>query len=402
MSESFDIAIVGAGLVGSSLALALRDSGFKVALIEASALKQSTPPGFDDRALVLNAASLRILKALNALAGISESCTSVREIKVTRQGEFGSLTLRASEVGVAAFGAVVPARALGEALHREVASCTNVALIDGARVVGVLVDVDSVSLTLARAQQPLTVRARLLVGADGTFSPVRELIGVNYSETDYDSCAIVASIAAERPHLGCAWERFTDQGPIALLPRTAPSMGLVYCVPPDQLDVNMALNEREFLAKIGALSGFPLGRFLRLGTRSSYPLRLVRAEKLTAMRTVLIGNAANTLHPIGGQGFNLGLRDVAVLRDILLDSALGLGIDDALSHYAQSRQADHDATVQFTDILARASSNASLMAQLARASAFAALTLPGAHRHTLMRHAMGFRGPAPTLMRGAA
>lgn len=404
MNQHFDIVIVGAGLVGSAMALALRDHGLKVALVEAQALsaRKSQLTNFDDRSLVLNAASLRILRALDVLGDLELHTAAVRRIVISRRGEFGSVVLNSDEIGPEAFGEVLPARALGEQLHHALRASASTQLIDHARVVGIEPADNALSLTVERAGEQISINTRLLIAADGSDSPVREWVGINYSETTYEQSAIVATLKPERAHANCAFERFTDEGPLALLPRDNALMGLVYCVRPERVEELLALSERAFLAHVGEQAGFPLGRFSRLGPRLSYPLRLLRADASTADRTVLIGNAANTLHPIGGQGFNLGLRDVAGLLDLLLDPRHALGSAEQLDAYREARKADQDATVQFTDTLARASAQRGPLAAIARGAMMAGFNLPGPHRATLMRHAMGFRGTAPSLIRAGA
>lgn len=402
MNSQFDVAIVGAGLVGASMALALEPLGLSVALLEAQALKTSAPPGFDDRSLVLNLASLRILNALGVMSALAAQSCPVSRIVVTRQGEFGSLELNASEVAELAFGAVVPARVLGAQLHSVVASRAGICVLDGATVSSLELKGEQAQLGFERADGAHTLTARLVIGADGSFSNLRELALINFSEIDYPQTAIVAAVGTERAHENAAFERFTDHGPLALLPRPGKRMGVVWCQPADQIDAALGLSERDFLHALGQAAGWPLGRFSKPSPRVSYPIRLIRADSVIAERLVLIGNAANTLHPIGGQGLNLGLRDVAVLRDLLAQNPQAAGSAGQLDEYAQRRKPDQDATVQFTDTLARASASVGPLARAARAGALAALSAPGALRQTLMRHAMGFRGAAPTLMRGAA
>jgi 2-octaprenyl-6-methoxyphenol hydroxylase len=392
-----DVAIVGAGLVGSALALALTELDLKVQLIEAQSLERAPPTQSDQRAIVLNLVSLRILEALGALRGVALG--PVEEILVTRQGEFGSVRLRARHANVSRFGAVASAQALGQALLERIRATPQLTLRDRCQVDAVSVGESDIALSLNADGGSESLSARLLIGADGNASKVRALHQIEVDTLDFDQTALVFSVLPERAHECRAFERFADSGPLALLPRADGRMGVVWCHDAARASALQSVDERALLDQLGRDSGYPLGRFSRMSAPIRYPLKRISAKSTIAPRTLLIGNAAHALHPIGGQGFNLGLRDVAHLRDALLSADDDLGGNRWLDAFAAARAVDHLATVRFTDALALGSRATGFAARAVRGAAMLLLGHPTPARDTLLREAMGFRGALPTLAR---
>jgi 2-octaprenyl-6-methoxyphenol hydroxylase len=244
----------------------------------------------------------------------------------------------------------------------------------------------------------------LLVGADGSDSLVRGLAGIGVREQDYGQTAVIANLTPQRAHGNVAYERFTDEGPIALLPDSEGRCALVWTCPAERVDGTLAFSDAEFLAALQARFGWRLGRLVRVGRRAAYPLRLRRAVRDSAARLVLVGNASHTLHPVAGQGFNLALRDVAVLADLLADAGSGSdpGDNDLLDAYSRWRRQDLDAVQLYTDGLVRLFTNPWPPLAHLRGAALAALDMCDPARHALARRSMGIAGRLPRLGRGQA
>ncbi|HEU0305932.1 MAG TPA: FAD-dependent monooxygenase, partial [Lysobacter sp.] len=310
------------------------------------------------------------------------------------------------------FGRIVIARDFGEALEARLAELTRLRRYRPMRFVGLADAGDGLRAVRVASEASeageLELRARLLVAADGTRSGVREALGIGSDEHDYAQTLFVARLRSERAPDGTAYERFGSEGPTALLPRGDRHFGLVHGVSREDADAVAALDEAAFLARVQDAFGWRAGRFLGCGPRSAYPVTRVMAQALTAPRAVLVGNAAQTIHPIGAQGFNLGLRDALTLAELIeadLVAARRHGADAdcgaaaLLAHYAQRRREDRQRTVAFSDGLARVTSNASgLLRPLRSLGFFAADRLPSAQAF-LVGAAMGYRGDVPALCR---
>jgi 2-octaprenyl-6-methoxyphenol hydroxylase len=402
-----DVLVIGGGLVGASLACALDGSGLDVALVESEPPRASIIPDSDARSLALAAASLNALDALGVLRHLPTQPTPIRSIQVSRRGDFGSVSLRAEDYGRTAFGGVVPAPALGVALQKRLGELHGLHHFVGARLVALRDAGDVREADIVRNGEPFTLRARLLVGADGTASFVRDALGIAAQSHDYAQHLFAGSVRAARPSNGQAWERFTDDGPMALLPQASgqhasSTYGCICTVPSAQAEAVAALDDAGFIELLQERFGWRAGRFIGVGRRVGYPLRQLVAERLTASRAVIMGNAAQTLHPIGAQGFNLGLRDALTLAELVRDVVAhggDIGGDALLDAYAQRRAEDREQTLQFSDGLARITSNPAAPMRLLRSLAMNALDALPDLRASLVGGAMGFRGVVPRLAR---
>ncbi|MCB1735406.1 MAG: 2-octaprenyl-6-methoxyphenyl hydroxylase [Gammaproteobacteria bacterium] len=394
----YDILIVGAGMAGASLACALDGAGYRIALLEASSTDHAAPPGYDERVLALAYGSQRIFRQLGVWDALAEHATPIEHIHVSDRGRFGFTRLHAVDEGVPAMGYVTPARAIGEALLPRLPGIAGLEVLRPATVVALAANRDGVEVGLITGQGRQRLRARLLVAADGVRSAVRELSGIGADEHDYSHTAIIANLTPAQGHGNVAYERFTETGPLALLPMTEGRMSLVYTVHSDEADAHLGLDDAAFLCKVQERFGYRLGRLQRIGQRSAYPLVMTRAQTQIAARTVLIGNAAHTLHPIGGQGFNLGLRDVATLAAMLrAPETHDPGAGALLAEYAKRRAGDHSAIIRATDALAKVFSNRLPVLSQTRDLGMIAVDLLSGPRHLLARHAMGLAARVPTL-----
>ena len=399
MSTNHDVVIVGGGLVGASLAIALQRIGVDCALVEATAA--GAPPAvFDQRNLSFAAATVNALTALGVMARLRSATGPIRRIHVSRAGDFGRVTLDAADYDRPWFGQVVVARDFGLALEARLAELPALARYRPARFVrlGAVVD-GRRPVVIAGDSGEQTLNARLVVGCDGTASSVRQAVGIGTLEQDYLQTLFVARARAERGPDGTAWERFTDSGPTALLPRGDRHYGLIHTVPRADAAAVAALDDAAFLARAQAAIGWRAGRLLEVGPRSAYPLARVLARELVAERVVLMGNAAQTIHPIGAQGFNLGLRDALTLAELIEHDRNDPGSARQLAAYVARRGPDREQTLAFSDGLARFTGNERPAARGLRSLGLLAASASGSLKATLVGGAMGFRGEVPALCR---
>jgi 2-octaprenyl-6-methoxyphenol hydroxylase len=337
-----DVVVVGAGPVGAALALALADADLDVVVQDAR------PPGESlrgDRSLALSHGARLILERLGvwaALVRIPGAVTPIVAIDVSQAGGFGSTTLAAAEVGLPALGYVVGYRALQQAMDLALAHA-GIAVRHGVSVTAVRSAATHATLTGTGA--PEAVQARLAVVADGTGTGVEGLVRDRH---DYGQVALVANVWPAAPHRGRAFERFTDDGPVALLPQ-GDHCALVWTATPERGQELLALGEMEFLSALRAHFGTRAGTFTRVADRRSFPLALEFARNPVAGRAVALGNAAQTLHPVAGQGFNVGLRDAFELAQVVLDTPReALGDAAMLQRYVRGRRRDRYGGVAFT------------------------------------------------------
>ena len=357
-----DLAIVGGGMVGACLALALaetfRGTNRRIVLLEATPPDTGQSPSFDGRTSALSNGSRQILTTLGLWEAVAAQAAPISRIHISDRGRFGAARIDAAEQGLEAMGYVVPNRALGAALWARLQDHPGVELRAPCRAVGLVREQDRVNLTL---DDGTTLAARLVVAADGAQSAVREAAGVAASADDYGQVALITQVSAGKPHAGVAYERFTTSGPIAVLP-LPPALGYqrvatVWTLAPAEAARVRALDDAMFLTELQQAFGWRLGKLSAPGERLAYPLALVQAASLVSERVAIIGNAAQGLHPIAGQGFNLGLRDAITLAECVAD---GLALPDGdagspvvLQRYADWRAADRRLLVRFTDGLVK-------------------------------------------------
>ena len=408
MTPAVDIAIVGGGMVGASLAVAVAPLGLKVALIEAVAHDSASQPSFDERTTALSNGSCRILQTLGVWAQVQTQAVPIRKIHVSDQGRFGFARIDAAEQGLTAMGYVVPNRALGAALWPRVVACPHIQVHCPAQVLRIERGERTVALEIAAAGATARIDARLVVAADGVHSAVRGAFGVDVQTRDYEQTAIITTVLPQRFHDHVAYERFSASGPLALLPLDGGRCALVLTLNRAAAEAAMAWSDGEFLAEVQRRFGFRLGRFLKVGRRVPYPLSLTRAERTSAERCVIIGNAAQSLHPVAGMGFNLGLRDVASLAELLAEHrrepSFDAGAAGLLAEYDAWRAADRAGVLAFTDGLVRLFANpSSVVARLRNIGLLAFDLLPPAKAAlSSLSAGGGGRTRIPKLARGVA
>ena len=394
-----DIVICGGGLVGASLALALSHLPLDICLLDPA--PQAPAPRADDRTFTIAQGSKRALTTLGAWSRISrQDFQPITEIEVSdRAGRFGFTHLFADELGVDALGFVTGNVALLAALYGALGE-TGVTLRRG-RFGEITRDDKSATVALAAGEKGHQLKCRLLVGADGTHSAVRGACGIDVHRHDYGREAIVSNCRVSAPRPTTAFERFTPEGPIAALPIGDDRYTFVISRP--DAPEWQALDEDLFIDRLRATFGDRLGRVLGASPRLRFPLMRQHAREWVAPRVALIGNAAHTLHPVAGQGFNLGLRDVAVLADRLAE-AVRAGADYGdlawLRDYERIRQMDVANTTRFTDGLVRLFAPRLGPVAIARAVALNLVDGVPAVKRMLAVRTMGLKAPLPKLFRG--
>ncbi|MBI3171245.1 MAG: 2-octaprenyl-6-methoxyphenyl hydroxylase [Hydrocarboniphaga effusa] len=390
----YDVAIIGGGLAGASLAVALAPGGKRIALIEAVPFRQAEPE-WDERTIALNAASRRIFENLGVWQAMRPDAGPILATHISERGRFGVARFTAKEAGEEALGYNMPMRAIGAALWRSLKSAPNVELICPAQLMTLDVQATHVALGLDNEKR---LSAKLVVAADGAQSKVRKLLGIGASLRDYGQTAVLSTVKPERPHQGIAYERFTEDGPIAVLPRPGRHCALVWTVPTGKAAGMLAWSDREFLENLHEAFGHRLGRFLQCGRRQGYPLAQVISDRLTAKRVIFAGNAAQTLHPVAAQGFNLGLRDVATVAELLAGEG-DPGAPELLAEYESRRAVEREKVAGFTDQLVRMFSNAVPGLSEARHLGLLALDLLPPIKAAVMRQNLGYAGATPELAR---
>jgi 2-octaprenyl-6-methoxyphenol hydroxylase len=398
MSTPDPILIVGGGLVGASLAIALDAAGLPAVLVEAASPRVDDQPSYDERNLALARATVNGLDAIGVWDFARDRATPITHIHTSRAGDFGSVRMDAAAENVDALGWTLPARELGAALLRRLDRCRHLTRLAPARVEGIEPGDAGWIVTVATAGETRRIATSLLVGADGTQSGIRAQLGIATREHDYEQVLFVSTMTPERDPRGRAFERFTDDGPVAVLPLAERRVGVVLTVASGDADAVAAMDDAAVAGFAQERFGWRLGRLSRPGRRSPYPIRRVAAESLVANRAVLVGNAAQTVHPIGAQGFNLGLRDALTLAE-LVATASDPGAPALLADYARRRADDREGTMAMSHGLVRLACLEQPFLGPLRSLAMLALDRVPPLRHALSRRGMGFRANAPFAVR---
>ncbi len=393
--QDFDIIVVGGGMVGSCLGLALaglrnaRGEAPRIALLEARTPDWGHHPGFDARAIALAQGSQEALASLGLWSRLADEATAITDIHVSDRGHPGRVTLCAAEYRLPALGYVLELETAGRRLHQALQACPQLDYLCPAAPQHVAPGLERVRVQLDDGRE---LSAPLLVAADGAESRVRQQLKLEQQQLDYGQSALIATLQSDRPHAGRAWERFTDSGPLALLPLSGARYSLVWTVQQPQIEALMSLDDSAFLARLQQRFGYRAGRFVRVGARHAYPLSLKQVERPLAQRCLLLGNAAHQLHPVAGQGFNLGLRDLMALRRLLAGAwqqGQDLGDYRLLQAYWQQRRADQARSVGLTSALATLFASEAWPLVLGRNLGLAVMNRCGFLKQQLAQQAMG-------------
>ncbi|WP_404340822.1 2-octaprenyl-6-methoxyphenyl hydroxylase [Pseudoalteromonas mariniglutinosa] len=386
MVKQFDVVIIGGGLAGVSCALALKQATteLSIAVVEANKLNADYHPSFDDRSIALAQQSVQYLMSINAFDPRANFAAAIEKVTVSDRGHFGKTHIDCAEYNQSALGYVVEVNPFGRSLHQQLAS-TDVCLYCPNSVSKLEYQLDKVNVTL---QSGTIISTKLLVIADGAQSATRKLANIPFITKPYQQGAIIANIEVAKGHNNHAFERFTEHGPMALLPMSNKRYSLVWCMQTEYINKHESLSDDDFLSRLQATFGYRAGLFTKVGMRASYPLVYGRAESLSHHRTVLIGNAGHAIHPIAGQGFNLGLRDVQLLSD-LVQKHKCLGDYAFTRAYAKQRSQDISTVMTLTDGLVRLFSNSSRMLALGRSIGLFSMDIYSSLKTPLAKQLMG-------------
>ena len=405
MSEQFDIVIAGGGMVGASLACALAELPLRLAVVERVPFDDAAQPSFDLRTTALSRTSQCILETLGIWRDVAASAAPIRRIHVSEQGRFGTTVIDAARQGLPALGYVLENRRLGQVLWSRLEAAGNVHVLAPATCAQAEPGDKQIGLPVNTADGVEQLDASLLIVADGARSQLRASLGIEAAVRPYGQTAIIGTTEPSLKGDGVtAFERFTPAGPMALLPAGDGRYVFVLTQADAEVEATLELSDHAFCALLQQRFGHRLGDFLRVGTRVAYPLELTRSSRMTAARAAIVGNAAHGLHPVAGQGYNLGLRDAATLAELIADDWRN-GLQDPgaaalLSDYAEWRRRDQRNVVAFTDGLVRLFDlPAGLLGNLRGLGLAAFDVLPGA-KNALARRTMGLGGRLTRLARG--
>lgn len=412
-----DIAIVGGGMVGASLALLLAKTlpQKRITLIEGFAVpavgEPVYQPSYDDRSTAIAHGSVGLLQQAGVWSQLLEHACPIKKVHVSDRGHVGGTQIDWQEMQVDALGYVVPNAWVGRVLLSHVQQHTNIRLLAPAKVTQLKPVQGGAELTIeSKEAHSRTLHTQLAVIADGAHSPLRAALGIDCHQQDYGQQGLIANVRLDRPHQNIAYERFTDQGPMALLPLLGEgleadgqadhkSCALVWTHPNASADEVMAMSDEQFLALLQQRFGHRAGRFVSVGKRDMYPLALTVAAEQVRSSVVIMGNAAHFLHPVAGQGFNLALRDCAALA-VTLQSATSqtaneqqpLGSLSLLQEYVARQQMDQDLTIILSDQLSKWFSTSALPQSVLRALGFVGMELMSPAKQWFAQQTMGAAG----------
>lgn len=385
-----DIAVVGAGLVGTPLALMLSKHDLSVALVD----KQSPN---DNAALesrgftALSHATVQILKQHDLWQRASADACAIKQVHVSHKGYFGATRVSCQQLHVDALGHVVDNAHFISSIQSALAT-SKLQHISGAEVTQVEYAEHQATLHYKCNGHSSTVAARLIVAVDGVSSFVRQSAGIQTTQTDYSQVGVLGTIELGEPHNGIAYERFTSTGPLALLPRPGNKASFVYCINPEQQDSVHAMSDDEFMAQLQREFGFRLGRFQSIGARTLVPLLRIEATAANAPRLLLLGNALRLLHPVAGQGYNLAMRDAQALFEHVRGDVADPGNIELLEAFVASRRKDHQSVVRLTDTLARTFRGSASIPAHIRALGLLGLDHVPPLRNAFTKRSMGYTG----------
>lgn len=398
-----EVIIVGGGMVGLSLALMLAKQNIAVKLLEAIKYPnyddENLAPyhsSFDARNSALSRRTVQIYQELGLWNALQEHATPILEVNITEQGSFGKARLKAEQEKIESFGQVIENAWLGRVLLTEVQKQPFIELIDGVQVTQLTQDADMAYIEASRGEEQLSLQAKLVIAADGRDSFCRKALGIGASEHDYDQVAIVTTVQTSKPHNHVGFERFSSLGPLALLPLPGEyHRSVVWPVKKGAEGEWLGdENDQHFLDALQETYGDRAGKFQKTGKRFSFPLSQVLAEKQAVGRVVLMGNAAHTIHPVAGQGFNLCMRDAHVLVRYLTEQIAqntDLGDAEMLQAYEASRLTDQQRVIKFCDSVVRGFSNSNPILKFIRNTGLVAFdTIPGI-KPLVANYAMGLK-----------
>lgn len=387
----YDVIVAGGAMAGSTLALALSQfSGGKLRIAVIESYSKTTEaaqhPGFDSRCIALSYGTVCLLKRMHLWNAFAPEATAIRNIHVSDREHLAMTEIDRKDVSVAALGYVVELAHVGRIYQELLAQDANIDLYCPDTVTDITRFPAKVCVTLASEQQ---LQGKLLVAADGAGSFCCQQLGIEQQVHDFEQVAVIANVRTTQPHNGRAFERFTEHGPVALLPMSDNRMSLVWCLRAPQADEVMNLDDKAFLLRLQQDFGWRLGEINKVGSRASYPLALNYRRQNISHRFAIVGNAAQALHPIAGQGFNLGIRDVASLAEELVNTPEDVGQYATLVRYKKRREQDRENTVGLTSLLVHTFSNDLPVMRLGRNIGLSLIDGISCLKHPLLNQTLG-------------
>ncbi|HEB81299.1 MAG TPA: 2-octaprenyl-6-methoxyphenyl hydroxylase [Gammaproteobacteria bacterium] len=399
----FDLIIIGGGLAGASLACALRGQGLKIAVVEAYEINTQEQPCYDERTVALSYGSRVIFDSMGVWDRLSDCAEPIDTIHISDRGHFGVTRLTKEQEGVEALGYVLENLCIGQQLYKLMREQDDISLFCPAQLLELKQAAQQVSVDISIDGKTQKLSGRLLVAADGNRSQVLQMLAIGSSRQDYGQSALICNVTPAKKHHNVAYERFTDSGPLAFLPMKDNRCSVVWTLEPEQAEYLYALEDEDFRALLQQRFGYRLGMIQKTGKRAVYPLFMQAATQMSHRRVAIIGNAAHSVHPVAGQGFNLALRDVALLAELVVEagrSGQDIGADILLQQYVNTREQDIQRVYRFTDVLVKTFSNAIEPLAHLRSCALQLVDMVPELKHQLGRQSMGLAGRLPRLGRG--
>ncbi|MFK8011628.1 MAG: 2-octaprenyl-6-methoxyphenyl hydroxylase [Marinicellaceae bacterium] len=352
--KDFDITIVGGGLVGMAAALALSKYDLKICLLESIAGDDTFHPSYDDRTLVVNKASICFWKNIGVWQKVVEHITPIKKVHVSSKGYFGSVNYDAKKYNLEALAYIVEAKVLGLNLKQSIRAVKNIHIICPAHVVDFKEEKNNITIEYQEDESVNKISSKLMIAADGAQSHIRQKLQLVTHVKSYEKSAIICNITPEMKHDYCAYERLTTTGPTALLPFINNRCGFIWTVEESKLNNILELSDDDFIKQAQTQFGYRLGKFLKVGKRTAYPLYLITVPQQVKSRTLLLGNAAHTMSPVSAQGLNLAIRDIANLADVIecaVKNKRDIGSKQILQNYQKLVNEDQKQTMKYTDDL---------------------------------------------------
>ena len=386
--KQFDVIIAGGGMTGMTLALAINafsKKNLSIAIVEPHSIAQNVHPGFDARCIALARGTIETLESMGLWSLIEQFATPIHRIHVSDRGHLGMTDIACEDVNHNTLGCVVELSDVGKIYRQQVDLESNIHVFHHAVS---RIERTSECITVQMSEE-YHIKGKLFVAADGTRSDSCRQVGITFQQHDFEQTAVIANIKTQKPHQGQAFERFTHSGPLALLPMSEGRMSLAWCLSKEGADDILKLDDIDFIRELQHSFGWRLGKISYAGKRSSYPLKLVYREENTSHRFAIIGNAAQTLHPIAGQGFNLGIRDVATLAEQIAAHPEDPGCYSALKKFARARVKDRSSTISMTSGLVQIFSNDYLPLRIGRNLGLLSLDRLPVLKRPLVRRSLG-------------
>ncbi len=403
MTEQYDLIIIGGGLVGASLCLALNHLPLRIAMIETKAIQSSPPALADARSIALSYGTFKILSNLGLQQDLLSNSTPIVKIHVSDQGHFGSTLFSAPQLQVPAFGYVIAFDAINQILIKQLLACKNVTLFSPALISETIKTQDNQwQINIKQDEKIISIKSKLIIAADGNNSSIRQQQQIHIIEKDYPHSAILTKIVLKHPHSNTAYERFTRDGALALLPLNEMNCSIVWSLPHTKADQLMSVSAENFLHNLQLAFGQKLGKFTEVGTRHKLPLKMIVAKQQIKSGILLLGNAAQSLHPIAAQGFNLALKHVAYLADVISKAYHdNLNLDDAylIEHYHNKIKKDRQQIIHFTHYLTKIFGNNFYPLKSLRDSGLLLLDLLPFTKKIFAQKCMGISGKLPRILR---